>query len=62
MISPGSSIALLVLGITAFCGIIYWILKLEVDKFVQALFAYRRKVIQARESDNPDNATPTESA
>ncbi|KAG5934575.1 hypothetical protein E4U53_000670 [Claviceps sorghi] len=63
MVSPGSSIALLLLGILALCGIVYWFCKVRVDEYVEALFSYRRKLARGRrEAAAGGNAASSESA
>ncbi|KAG5981975.1 hypothetical protein E4U55_002437 [Claviceps digitariae] len=62
MESPGSTIALLILGVLALCGIVYWFLKVQVDKYVHALFRYRRKLARAREANAAENTESSESA
>jgi hypothetical protein len=54
--SPAGSIALLVLGIIAIVGIIYWALEAQVAKFVEALIAHRRKLAEAEHEQEQADA------
>ncbi|GAO13361.1 hypothetical protein UVI_02013710 [Ustilaginoidea virens] len=62
MLSPASSIALLILGIGAFLGIVGWWFRLKIDEFVDAGLAYRRKVAEARARDNRNDTTTGDTA
>ncbi|KAG6008902.1 hypothetical protein E4U21_003714 [Claviceps maximensis] len=62
MVSPGSSIAILIVGILALCAIVYWFFKVQVEKYVQALFRYRRKLARSREANTGENMESSESA
>lgn len=59
MMSPGGSLALLILGILAFVGLIYWFLKSKINKFVEALLAYKRKITDAEQA--AENSTTVSS-
>ncbi|OAA51606.1 ubiquinone biosynthesis methyltransferase coq5 [Metarhizium rileyi] len=50
MMSPGSSLALLILGIMALIGLISWFLKSRVEIFVEALLAYKRKLTDTEQA------------
>lgn len=56
MMSPGSSLALLILGILAIVGMAYWIFKFQVDKFIETIVAYKRKQADEEQAE-PDTGT-----
>lgn len=56
MMSPGSSLALLILGIIAFVGLVYWVFKSQIGKFIETVLAYKRKQADAEQAE-PDSGT-----
>ncbi|KHN99022.1 ubiquinone biosynthesis methyltransferase coq5 [Metarhizium album ARSEF 1941] len=59
MMSPGTTLGLLILGIMGLSGIIFWFFRSHVNELVDALLSYKRKLTDAERAVGNSTAAPS---
>ncbi|QLI66661.1 uncharacterized protein G6M90_00g036240 [Metarhizium brunneum] len=54
--TPGSSLALLILGIMSLVGLVFWFFKSQINKYVSALLAYKRRLTDTEQAAEDSTA------
>jgi hypothetical protein len=57
MATPSTRLALLILGLLFFIGLVAWYLKSRINTFAEALVAYRQKAQSRSQETNVESAT-----